>query len=322
MGRAWSVNRRGSCEALVIDSIEALKRPIDGAEAEIVQLGKGRLTGTLTRATIGNLGLSRGSFSLPLRATGVLSRNRLTIATFLDNTAPFRGLLGDTFAPGDMVIVPPGGEHHAVYTGPTAYAGVTIDPIELAWFFGGEGPLSDPEYWTKRNHVRPASGRTPIEQGGLLQTVFARLASTEALPDAAADYLKRVVIEAFCKPLLGASGREGVSAVASSIRTVKEVEAYVDARQHRAVHISEICSALSISRRTLHRCFDDALGTSPGAFLRYKRLCSVHFALRSLDPSGAHVTQVATDFGFLELSRFAHQYRTLFAEYPHQTLQR
>ena len=39
-------------------------------------------------------------------------------------------------------------------------------------------------------------------------------------------------------------------------------------------------------------------------------------------PGQVHVTDVATEFGFLELGRFAHYYLLLFGEYPSQTLYR
>jgi AraC-like DNA-binding protein len=37
---------------------------------------------------------------------------------------------------------------------------------------------------------------------------------------------------------------------------------------------------------------------------------------------GDNVTQIATEYGFLEVGRFAHQYRQLFGEYPNETLRR
>jgi AraC family ethanolamine operon transcriptional activator len=62
------------------------------------------------------------------------------------------------------------------------------------------------------------------------------------------------------------------------------------------------------------------LGIGPIAFLRHHRLCSVHSRLRQGHPSTTHVTDVATEFGFLELGRFSRYYATLFGEYPSQTL--
>ena len=39
-------------------------------------------------------------------------------------------------------------------------------------------------------------------------------------------------------------------------------------------------------------------------------------------PGKVHVMEVATEFGFLELGRFAQYYWSLFGEYPSQTLYR
>ena len=155
-----------------------------------------------------------------------------------------------------------------------------------------------------------------------LRPVFRRLATQASLSQPTCDYLKRNVVEAFAAPVLDASIALESPTIASSIKIVREAEHYVDAQSYRPVHISELCSHLKISRRTLHRCFEDALGIGPGAFLRQKRLCFAHSALRRLDGRTANVTQVATEFGFLELGRFAHQYRQLFGEYPNETLRR
>jgi hypothetical protein len=52
------------------------------------------------------------------------------------------------------------------------------------------------------------------------------------------------------------------------------------------------------------------------------RLGQVHQKLRRAAPGRDHVTDVATEFGFLELRRFAQDYVSLFGEYPSQTLHR
>jgi AraC family ethanolamine operon transcriptional activator len=112
------------------------------------------------------------------------------------------------------------------------------------------------------------------------------------------------------------------SVIPSTYRIVMEAEQYLDSQSHRPVHISEICSSLKVSRRTLYRSFEDAIGVAPGVFLRQKRLSSVHSALRRLDPRETRVTQVATEFGFVELGRFSQHYRMLLGEHPNETPRR
>jgi AraC family ethanolamine operon transcriptional activator len=106
----------------------------------------------------------------------------------------------------------------------------------------------------------------------------------------------------------------------SALRIVNKVEDYFESNETRPLHISEICSALHVSRRTLHRAFHDGIGLGPVAFLRRKRLCSVRKILRSSDPMATNVARVAMEYGFANLGRFSGDYRQLFDEYPSQTL--
>jgi transcriptional regulator GlxA family with amidase domain len=55
-------------------------------------------------------------------------------------------------------------------------------------------------------------------------------------------------------------------------------------------------------------------------FLRHKRLCAVHSLLRESDPATVTVARIAMQQGFVELGRFSHYYRSLFGEYPSETL--
>jgi AraC-like DNA-binding protein len=321
MGRAWVSDSSVSYSRTVIDSIDGMTNPVDGAEAEIVQLGAGRIAGRLTRATIGDVSFSKGSFSLPIRASGVLSQSRLTIGVLLRCSSPLKARLGIGVA-GDIFINPPGFDHYCVFTSAASFAALCIDTIDLAMTFRGEGPLSDPAFWSRPFHCRPANPGTAAQIERHLRQTFARLATKKPLSAASADYLTRGVVEVIAAPVIDATVTLESSTIACAIRIVREAEHYVDARSFRPVHISELCSHLKVSRRTLHRCFEDVLGIGPGAFLRQKRLCFAHSALRRLDGRAANVTQVATEFGFLELGRFAHQYRQLFGEYPNETLRR
>jgi AraC family ethanolamine operon transcriptional activator len=58
----------------------------------------------------------------------------------------------------------------------------------------------------------------------------------------------------------------------------------------------------------------------PVTFLRYKRLCAVHSALRESNPAEVTVAEIAIQQGFIELGRFSRYYRLLFGEYPSETL--
>lgn len=66
--------------------------------------------------------------------------------------------------------------------------------------------------------------------------------------------------------------------------------------------------------------FHETLGIGPVAFVRYRRLCSIHSTLRRSNAEQTTVADVALQHGFLNLGRFSGYYRSLFGEYPAQTL--
>jgi transcriptional regulator GlxA family with amidase domain len=97
-----------------------------------------------------------------------------------------------------------------------------------------------------------------------------------------------------------------------------------DVRRSRLVSssVAELCAACGVPRRTLNRAFQNALGMGPATYLRRVRLNGARRALRQRSAPLTTVTDVALEFGFWHLGRFAEQYDQLFGESPHETLRR
>nr|WP_249782450.1 MULTISPECIES: helix-turn-helix domain-containing protein [unclassified Bradyrhizobium] len=302
------------------NSIENLKNPIGNSQIEIVQLGRGRLSGEILHGRIEDIAFSRGQFSLGVRATGVFSPDKVVVGTLLSCSGGSRSL-GDAVFPGDVLMHPPGAEHDRLYEGAARFAGVMCDPAEISDLFAAEEQVSDPEFWTKRRHFRFTDRRTGA-LGALLALLAGRLQHGGIPQGAAAEYWKRSVLDAFIGPVAMEPGAGRERPVPSSTRIVHDVERYLQKNGNRAVHVSEICEKLKLKRRTLYRAFDEALGIGPIEFLRAKRLSMVHLRLRQASPGETGVLDAATELGFLEFGRFAQQYRALFGEYPRETLHR
>jgi len=313
MGRAISIN---TCR---LDSFEGLHQAIQGSHVEVMQLGRGRFRGSLSHVGIGDFSLSIGSFSVGVRTQRVATDDKLVIGMLLNASERVTHWSFDML-PTDVLVMPPSTEHDGSFHGAAAYAAIRLDLAEVTSLFRGEPRLSDPATWYRKNRYR-ADSMTGLFATQRLRQIVPGLARQQAgMSDQVADFWKRSIIDAMAATIVDALPVDTRGPVPSAMHLVRNVEHYLDTAGSRPVHISEICAQFNVSRRSLHRAFDDVLGLGPATFLRHKRLCAIHSALRESNPATTTIGEIAMQHGFLELGRFAHYYRSLFGEYPSETL--
>ncbi len=155
-----------------------------------------------------------------------------------------------------------------------------------------------------------------------LPQIVSRLARLQdVLSEASADFWKRAIVDCITATIFQSLPPDEPGTLPSALRLVHNVEDYLAAAGARPVHVSELCAAFRVSRRGLHRAFHDVFGIGPITFpapqaaLRHSFRLSGTVTLRRVT-----VAQVAIQHGFIELGRFSHYYRSLFGEYPSETL--
>jgi AraC-like DNA-binding protein len=301
-----------------VESVEELRRVVPSARTEVTQVDRGRLQGSLTHFSIGGLPLDLGRFSLGVRSRGVVSEDRITIGMLTGRTNRVTHWSYD-MQPADIVVWSPKAEHDARYYGGASVAVISLTASDLEAIFGSEPRLREPGAWIKK-HYRPAAHEGACTIRLLQEIVTGLKANGASLGADAAEFWKRAIVEAMTATMLEDSSSDMDGPRPSALRIVGKVEDHIEAGGSKPFHISEICSRLHVSRRTLHRAFHDAVGLGPVAFLRSKRLCVVHETLRNSDPIKTTVAQVAIEHGFVNLGRFSGDYYSLFNEYPSQTL--
>jgi AraC-like DNA-binding protein len=94
----------------------------------------------------------------------------------------------------------------------------------------------------------------------------------------------------------------------------------LDADPERALYVLEIAKAIGVSMRSLSAICQEHLGVGPKRYLLLRRLNQARRALTIADQRDTTVTDVATQFGFWQLGRFAVEYKRLFGESPSATL--
>jgi AraC-like DNA-binding protein len=299
-----------------LTNFEELSATVQGARSEVVQLDPGRLSGHISHLSIDGLPVNVGSFSVGIRSRGILSPDRTTIGMLTSTKGHVLHWSRDMSA-GDVLVTPPGVEYGGRYFGGASVLTISLSDSEILSFFDQEPRMCDLQSWQK-NHVRAVPDPRFIP--ALLDLLQQAMAMHSVLSDGAVQFWRRTIIEMMTIPVVRNVPADTGGPLASAQKVVREVENYVDQSSLKPVHISEVCNRLKVSRRSLHRAFNETLGVGPVTFLRRKRLCSIHTALRQGDPRVTTIAEVAMQYGFVNLGRFSGDYRTMFGEYPSQTL--
>ncbi len=96
----------------------------------------------------------------------------------------------------------------------------------------------------------------------------------------------------------------------------RRAAAVLEARCREDIGIADVCETVGASRRTVHLGFMELYGVSPMKYLRALRLSGVRRDLRRTRGDAAHITALATAWGFNHLGRFSAYYREFFGELP------
>jgi AraC family ethanolamine operon transcriptional activator len=295
-----------------IDSFEQLRAATPTSNAEIIQIEAGRMQGRLKHATVAGLSLGFGTFSRGLISRGVYSGERVTIG-FL-----FESRTGRSRPIGNIRFWPPGMEHERRYLCGESFGALSVSVNDMASSFGPDSRFSEPLAWKKAIWLRPDCQAAMAAANGLRKIMACFESRTWRISEPQAEYWKRAILDTAATAIEASDATDAF--ISSPVKLVRKVQDYIDERGAEPVHISELSSHLRVSRRSLHRAFDDVLGVAPTTYLRHKRLCQARATLNESVEPVATVAEVAFRFGFSDLGRFSGYYRSLFGENPSDTL--
>jgi AraC-like DNA-binding protein len=306
--------------ALTFTDPHDYRNGVRGADHQVMILSRGDYRAELTLLDFGNLLVQRGRQSLPHVAIAGADPELTSIVMLSDPHQPDIRVNGVDAGDRDLLVLAAGAEHHHRAGADSRWASTTMPTSQLMasaqTLLGRELPppsvtrlmTPDPAAIGRLRQLHEKAVSLAAAPGGLHTNVAASLRHAlvqTMVACLAADELDRASIRL--------DGRS--SAVVG--RFMQRVEADLG----RPLFMIDLCAELGVAGRTLRQYCLGHLGMGPNRYLWLRRM---NLARRALvrPGTGTTVTQVANEYGFSELGRFAVRYRQLFGETPSATLRR
>ena len=283
--------------------------------------GRGEFRARLTQVKLHRLRLSAAEEQLSRIAFVAVPADLILVSLPIgDRPAPIWGGIG--MRASEIMTLGPGQRIHVRTDGPSRWGSIWLPAQDLARYGRAlTGATFAVPLAVRSWRSSQAAGRQLRQLHGA-GTRIAELRPGTLVDTEAAHGLEQQLIHALVECLSARPAEEATSAARRRQDVMVRFEALLQAQQERDLRIGEICTALSVSERTLRSVCAEHLGMSPTSYLRLRRMSLVHRTLRRGDPGAASVSEVARRYGFRHLGRFAAAYRALFGELPSATLRR
>ena len=110
--------------------------------------------------------------------------------------------------------------------------------------------------------------------------------------------------------------------LACSSSTFERLLDYITSNLQQDISVQSLADQAQLSVRSLYALFEKHMSTTPLRFIREQKLSRIQACLADPSCNVRSVTELALDYGFVHLGRFAEQYRKQFTELPSDTLKR
>jgi AraC-like DNA-binding protein len=298
----------------------AYQHAVRGGQLKVLLATRGDFRAKLQQIDCQRLWMQYGCENLPGVKHLACNLNRAALLFLADPLQPSPRFCGVEISSQAMAFFGLGASYHLRTGGPFRWAAMSLPADEVAaasvTLTGRElraGAVTriirpDPAHMTRLARLHRAS-RQLVD---MAPEVFLRPEVSGAL--------EQELVHAMVTCLAADDQAEPAAGWRHHSMVIRRFEEFLAENSDRPLHLAEICAATGVSERILRICCEEHLGMGP---IRYLWLRRIHLARRALicaDPAKTTVTEVATQFGFWELGRFATSYRALFGESPSVSL--
>lgn len=283
------------------------------------QISAGAFNGSFEEAYLDGIQLFREVTSTSLHQMGMLSAGTVAVGIplALRGNATFCGQPCD-------------GEQLHVFSGYDAFEFLSPCGLDIAGFVIAEEDLREILPADDAEQIVPAV-MTPqlrwVDPGAAsrLRRIFADVSSLLTQRPEVMDDPSRVtwmsrdlvgtLVAALTPPLNGHAERVSPAKRAFIVREAREL---VTQSPDGYASVEDLCRTLDVSRRAIQYSFQETLGITPSAYLRFVRMNGARRAIKHANS----VAEAAAAWGFWHFGRFAHDYKAIFGELPSETFRR
>lgn len=287
---------------------------LTGWNQSYLQLSGGGFHGTIQRVNLGTVRLFIEELGSTVYQTGFLKDGVLALGVPLYCAAS--GMFCGTPSGRDALHVFSGRSGFEFRTGNDhVMMGMELDPDVVSALY------ADGDHLSLQNKEAGIVATEPCALDALRQVMsmlFDTASTTPSLFDLPA--LRAGMVDTLVEKIiaLNIAPTNAQATHAAHWHLVQASRSMVEDQLQQPPTVSELCSHLGVSRRTLQNAFQRVLGISPLSYLRAIRLGAARNALKT----AASVTDAATALGFWHFGHFAKDYQTMFGELPSQTHRR
>jgi AraC-like DNA-binding protein len=219
-------------------------------------------------------------------------------------------------APGELILINPEDPVDLTYSADCEKFIVKVPKLLL------ESICHEHRWLYPREGMRFANSRYRLDElegfAGLLGLVCQEAEGAQSIPRVQQHYEHIVVTKmlSLLSTNLNRLGSGGESV------TFERIAQFIELNLKQELGCEALARQANLSLRSLYLLFERNAQTTPKEYIRQRRLERIHGCLSDPQCGVGNVTEVAMDYGFAHLGRFADSYRKQFGELPSQTLKR
>ncbi len=290
-----------TCTTTDVDKYRAMVRPVNG---EFLARGSEHFAGTVIKIDLHRLRMQRLEESLPRTWRFEIPSARSAICFSIASGSRFSSN-GVELQPTEIVLLGPATIHWNKFSAPSQFGSMSLPAEDLA-------ELSTAVVGRDLTPPRDAASLTvsPPAMAKLQRLHVAACQLAETAPEIitnaeAARGLEQALIGAMFACLDEGEVHEDTASRRRHNAIIERFRALAEENAEQSLYLSDVCSAIGVTHRTLHVCCQEHLGMGPKRYLMLRRMDLARQALLVAAAAETTVTRIATQFGFWEFGRFA-----------------